>query len=115
MKTLLYATFALTACYLLFDFLKKRKRKRLFNLAYQLGLNGHTINAIKVYDRLIKLSPPNYIFYNNRGHCYLILENVEMARADFKKSIELEPDLLENFNAYENMERLESLIKNDNF
>ena len=64
-----------------------------------------------MYTRLIELSPKNFVYYNNRGHCYLVLEEIEHARADFEKSIELEPDLLDNHITYENIKRLESLIK----
>ena len=76
-------------------------------------MNGHTIYAIKVYDLLIRLSPKNFIYYNNRGRCYLLLDDIELASSDFKKSIELEPDPLNNHLCYENIERLEEFLKKD--
>lgn len=111
MNKLYYILLAIGVCFFFINYLSKRKRKKLFNLAYNMTLNGHIINAIKVYDRLIRLSPKNFIYFNNRGHCYLLLEDIEHARSDFNKSLELESDPLDNHICYENIERLEALLK----
>ena len=113
MSTIQYFLVSIVVLYFLSRFLIKRRRRNLFNLAYNLTLNGHTINAIKVYDRLIKLSPKNFVYYNNRGNGYMYLGDLEKARSDFNKSIELESDLLDNHMAYDNIERLEIQVKAD--
>lgn len=113
MSTLQYILLSILALFFFIRFLIKRRRRSLFNLAYNMNLNGHTINAIKVYDRLIKLSPKNFVYYNNRGNGYMYLGDLEQARTDFNKSIELESDLLNNHIAYDNIERLEALIQKD--
>lgn len=85
---------------------RRRKRKKLFEMAYSLTLNGHTVNAIKIYDRLIKSYPKNFIYYNNRGRCYMFLNDLSKAKADLEKSISLEPDMIVNHIAYENIDRI---------
>ncbi len=48
-------------------------------------------NAIKNYNKAIKLQPENADFYNNLGMTYLRFNNVEKAFENFKESIKLNP------------------------
>ena len=82
-------------------------KKRLFNRAYKLNRKGDLKNAIIIYDQLIKMNPKNYIYFNNRGNCYFCMDEFELAKKDFLKSIELEPSELENYKAYENLSNIE--------
>lgn len=55
--------------------------------------------AIEYYTKQINISPNSYL-YMSRGYCHASMNHFEEARADYRKSIEMEP---EEFNSYRNL------------
>lgn len=50
---------------------------------------GKYKEGINEYNKSIS-SNPKGCYYNNRGNCYLCMQNIEKAEEDYKKAIQLE-------------------------
>jgi Flp pilus assembly protein TadD len=55
---------------------------------------GNYDAAIYLFTKGIELNPDNYYLYNDRGLCYLALDDIDNAISDFSEAIELESEQL---------------------
>ena len=58
---------------------------------------GNYDAAIYLFTKGIELNPDNYYLYNDRGLCYLALDDIDNAISDFSEAIELESDFAEAY------------------
>eukprot|EP01059_Diplonema_ambulator_P027200 TRINITY_DN4500_c0_g1_i4.p2 TRINITY_DN4500_c0_g1~~TRINITY_DN4500_c0_g1_i4.p2 ORF type:complete len:414 (+),score=118.90 TRINITY_DN4500_c0_g1_i4:86-1327(+) len=65
-----------------------KEAKEKGNIAYR---DGDTKGAVKWYTLAIKLSP-EAVYYTNRSAAYMTLEKFDLALADGKKAVELDPE-----------------------
>jgi len=64
-----------------------------YNIGYiYLEMIHQNDSAIKYYDKVVALNPYNYKGYYNRGLSFERNNQIQYARADFEKTLELKPD-----------------------
>jgi tetratricopeptide (TPR) repeat protein len=91
------------------DCLKKSpdKPRPLSNYGVALAGAGQTSEALKYYDKAIKLNPRFYAAYSNRGNAYGSIGNYKRAIGDFDRAIEINPTFADAYNnrggAYESL------------
>jgi tetratricopeptide (TPR) repeat protein len=61
----------------------------LFKIAFAAQQMGNYELALKTYNKAIEVDPFRNHFYYNRGLCYKILKQYDLAIADFNKSLEM--------------------------
>ena len=58
------------------------------------------LNAIKIFDDILKIDPKMYFIYNNKGFCLLSLNRIEEAKNNFERCIILKKDFAHAYNNY---------------
>lgn len=79
--------------------------EELNRLGYQLLQRGKQDEAIQIFKLNVEAYPKAFNTYDSLGEAYMVAGNKELAIANYKKSLELNP---KNNNATETLKRLES-------
>ncbi len=64
-----------------------------FRLGNALDAQQRRTDALPCFDRALQLAPHHAHAWNNRGACYLALQQYSYAERDFEHALDLEPDL----------------------
>jgi hypothetical protein len=86
---------------MMFDFFGKKHRQQLFDRAYAEFVSENHIESIRIATELISEDDKNYLGYNLRARCYSVIGKFDKAYHDAKKSIEFEPNININRDAYD--------------
>ena len=68
------------------------------NLAIALSAEGKKVEAITIYDRLIRLAPNMSALYYNRGNVFADLRKYQKAIEDYNRAIHLDPQYADAYN-----------------
>ena len=71
----------------------KKQANYYFNLGLVYYAEDDFKQAVKYYNKAIKLNDEIALWFVNRGSAHLALDDLNAAAADYKKSLEIEPDL----------------------
>lgn len=72
---------------------------------------GKNKDALKSYDKAIKLENDRVVFYTNRATLHMQLENYEKGNSDFESAIELDPNNWEIASDYATFKKRQGLLK----
>ena len=68
-----------------------KKAKKYYDEAYELQNTGHPRQAIKMFNKVLKLKPDHYWAINNLALCYHDIGEYDKALASFERIIDIDP------------------------
>ena len=70
----------------------------IFNLALQNQKNRKFLEAIKIYNKILKKNPKITLVYYNLGLIHEQLENIKVAKDNYNKAIKIDPNFIYSYN-----------------
>ena len=70
----------------------------IFNLALQNQKNRKFLEAIKIYNKILKKNPKITLVYYNLGLIHEQLQNIKVAKDNYNKAIKIDPNFIYSYN-----------------
>ena len=90
--------------------------KKNFNLALQNQKNKNFDEAIRIYNKILKINPKITLVYYNLGLVYEQIENIKEAKDNYHKAIKIDPGFIFSYNnlgiLFQRQGQKENAIKN---